>query len=345
VGETIFVPEPYYLSGLVAITPEELQAKVARSSFKNGSGNRWLWLPVVRRDVRVVSSEPIFPVEIGEALLEAHRATFQTPVRIDPGAGVDDLLGEYDDFLRAESVGLAADMTRRYGVIAFRIGLVHASVERSGVVTRDHILRAIALTEYGRGGLAFIFGDALGDASATHLLRMLLEAEDGTLPQWTISKYFIRDPIKRQAAIDDLCRLGVAEVVKTRTRGRTGSLLRLVPRKRDFRDFCALIGIEPNHERPSKRAWPSVGRSAQKPRRSEAEASAEGAQNAQKSATERIVDHSTGEVETKAEAEWAPDGPCPLGTYTAHAFDHHRGADGLWFCLACRQTRGEGQTP
>ena len=31
VGETIFVPEPYYLSGLVAITPEELQAKVARS--------------------------------------------------------------------------------------------------------------------------------------------------------------------------------------------------------------------------------------------------------------------------------------------------------------------------
>ncbi len=106
VGETIFVPEPYYLSGLVAITPEELQAKVARASFKNGSGNRWLWLPVVRRDVRVVSTEPIFPVEIGEALLEAHRATFQTPVRIDPGAGVDDLLGEYDEFLRAESVGL-----------------------------------------------------------------------------------------------------------------------------------------------------------------------------------------------------------------------------------------------
>ena len=296
VGETIFVPEPYYLSGLVAITPEELQAKVARASFKNGSGNRWLWLPVVRRDVRVVSTEPIFPVEIGEALLEAHRATFQTPVRIDPGAGVDDLLGEYDEFLRAESVGLAADMTRRYGVIAFRIGIVHASVERSGVVTRDHILRAIALTEYGRGGLAFIFGDALGDASATHLLRMLLEADDGTLPQWTISKYFIRDPIKRQAAIDDLCRLGVAQVVKTRTKGRTGSLLRLVPRKRDFRDFCALIGIEPNHEIPAERAWPSVGRSAQKPRRSGAEASAEGAQNAQKSATERIVDHSTGEA-------------------------------------------------
>ena len=111
-----------------------------------------------------------------------------------------------------------------------------------GVVTRDHILRAIALTEYGRGGLAFIFGDALGDASATHLLRMLLEAEDGTLPQWTISKYFIRDPIKRQAAIDDLCRLGVAQVVKTRTKGRTGSVLRFVPLKRDFRDFCALIG-------------------------------------------------------------------------------------------------------
>ena len=63
---------------------------------------------------------------------------------------------------------------------------------------------------------------------------MLLEADDGTLPQWTISKYFIRDPIKRQAAIDDLCRLGLAEVVKTRTKGRAGSLLRLVPRDAHF---------------------------------------------------------------------------------------------------------------
>ena len=44
VGETILVPEPYYLSGLVAITPAELQARVTKASFKNGSGNRWLWL-------------------------------------------------------------------------------------------------------------------------------------------------------------------------------------------------------------------------------------------------------------------------------------------------------------
>ena len=92
VAETISVPEPYYLSGLVAITPEELQGRVSKSSFKNGSGNRWLWLPVVRRDVRVVSSEPIFPVEMSEALIEAHRVSLRAPARIDPGTGVDDLL-------------------------------------------------------------------------------------------------------------------------------------------------------------------------------------------------------------------------------------------------------------
>lgn len=335
VGETIFVPEPYYLSGLVAITPEELQARVPRASFGNGSGNRWLWLPVTRRQVRVVSSEPIFPEAITAALVEAHRSTFKTPRRIMAGPGVDDLLSEYDEFLRVETVGLAADMTRRYGVICFRLGLVHASLERSPVVTVDHARRSIALTEYARAGLAFTFGDTLGDVSATYLLRMLLETDDGTLPQWTISKYFIRDPIKRQAAIDDLCRLGLAEVVPVRTRGRRGSVLKLVPLRRDFRDFCALIGIPPNHETPNS------GNNAHMSVNALRTGSAEGAQKVRRSnpldgpdAVSEAVTVAISPVE--ASRTWA----YPCRRYEDHR-DHHRNTAGGWICLACDE-EGEG---
>jgi hypothetical protein len=311
VGETIFVPEPYYLSGLVAITPEELQARADRGLTKTGSGNRWLWLPVRRRSVRVVSSEPVLPMEMTEALAEAHRAAIKSPPRIDPGPGVDDLLSEYDEYLRSESVGLAADMTRRYGVIAFRMGLVHAAVERSRVVAREHVMRAVALTEYARAGLSYAFGSALGDASATHLLRMLLEADGHSLPQSVISKYFVRDPIRRQVAIDDLCRLGLAEVVPVRTRGRKRSELRLVTRKADFRDFRALFGTGADRENDS----------ASVEKRAEVRVSAhhDCAEGAQK------VRGRCAEV-----SGWLRH----CRHYEDHR-DHHRNTIGGWICLAC----------
>lgn len=346
VGETLYVAEPYWLSGLVAITPTELQGKVTKASFKNGSGNRWLWLPVERRPARVVSTEPILPEELSLAIEDAHHATFKTPVRVDPGPGVDDLLSEYDDFLRADSVGLAADMTTRYGVIAFRIGLVHAAVERSEVVTRDHITSAIALTEYARAGLGYCFGDALGDESSTYLLRMLLESEEGELPQWTITRHFIRDPIKRQAAIDDLVRLGLAEVVKTKTRGRTAAALRLVPRRRsrtDFLHFFPLFATAHNSEDTPEMGSdaPNRGNNGNKVDLSVNGAvrkREEGGKKGHETDPEPVVDQRTGEVKD-ATAEWAEGRPC--ADFRAHQLLAFRGGDGLWRCPECHPPEEE----
>lgn len=327
VSDTIVVPEPYWLSGLAGITPSELQAKVPRDAFKNGSGNRWLWLPVIRRNVRVKSSDPVFPLEISKQLSLAHTQTIQKPALLAPGDGVDDLLSEYDEYLRAETVGLAADMTRRYAVIAYRIALVHASVERSGLVSRQHILRSIALTEYARAGLPFAFGDTLGDQGATYLLRMLLETDEGMLPQWTISKYFIRDPIKRQAAIDDLCRLGLAEVLKVSTRGRPASVLRLIPMRRDFRDFCALFGTGAHAEVPNS------GNNAHKSTNSLRRSSAEGAHKGSESTP---PEPQTGEI-VDATATWAK----PCRDYHHHTSSHRSTPEG-WICITCDPPAQEG---
>lgn len=316
VSESIFVPEPYYVTGLVAITPEELRDKAKKDAFKTGSGNRWLWLPVVRRDVEVVSSPPILPADMSANLRAAHQTAIREaamraedrPV-LDRGPGVDALLSEYDAFLRAESVGLAADMTRRYAVIALRCAMVHAGVERSRIVTRQHVERCIALTEYARAGLDFAFGEALGDAASSYLLRLLRDRE--VLSQGEISKYFLKDILKRQAAIDDLCRLGLAEVVRVQTSGRPRSELRLKHQKGGFRDFRAVFGPAPKDQ--ERGVSVEMGR----------ERGAEGRESAYQNRKEG--------AQKGAEAlGWLR----PCRSYDRHQ-DHHRQTPSGWTCGAC----------
>lgn len=246
---TTVVEEPYWLSGLVSITPSELQSKLSQdtsNSFKSGSSNRWLWLPVTRRDVPATGAPPGMTAAIVDRMMSARREAIKSPANIEAGDGVSDFLGEYDRFLWANSVGIEADMTRRYTVIAYRMGMVHASVERSSEVTRDHIDRAVAVTEYARAGLQWVFGQALGDVSATFLLRQL--QSEGPLQQSRISKHMIRDAQKRQAAVDELIRLGLAAVRRVETNGRRRTELHLVAERGAFAPFPPFAHVSTSPE-------------------------------------------------------------------------------------------------
>ncbi len=247
VSGTITVQTPYWLPALIAITPAELRTKLPSGALTSGSGNRWLWLPVVRRKVTVSSTPPELPAEVREALQEAHRAATKQPPELQHAPGVSEALSEYDEYLWSESVGIAADMTRRFSIIAFRVAMIHAAVERSPVVGLEHVARAVALTEYARSGLGWVFGETLGNRDATHLLRQL--KENGTLTAQTLSKYLIRDPLRRQDAIDELVRVGLARVVKVSTgRSRPRTELHTIPERGEFRAFRALIRSVPEPE-------------------------------------------------------------------------------------------------
>lgn len=238
VSGTITVNAPYWLPALIAITPTELRSKLPSGALTSGSGNRWLWLPVVRNRRPFIASRPELPLSIREDLSEAWRGAIKQPVVLEVAPEVSDFLSQYDEYLWSVSVGIAADMTRRYSVIAFRIGMIHAAVERSPVVTQEHVERAVALTEYARSGLGWVFGETLGNRDATHLLRQLREA--GELTSWGISRHMIRDPLRRQDAIDELVRVGLAKVVKTTTNGRPRTTLVAVGGKGTFAPFAHL---------------------------------------------------------------------------------------------------------
>lgn len=201
----------YWVAALVGITPNELRNRQEAGAMQSGSANRWLYLPVTRREVSPSNAEARFSPENAAAMGKARREALEGwRTRVVEAAGVTRTLGEYDDWLRKNSSGLALDLTRRFSAIAYRIALVHALADRSREISPAHLRRAIGLTEYARQGIRWVFGDTVGSPDADLLSRHL--ADSGRLTKTAITREIIRDPIRRQAAIDELVRLRVARV-------------------------------------------------------------------------------------------------------------------------------------
>ncbi len=140
---------------------------------------------------------------------------------------VDRALNEYGEFLSREAVGLVAYLSPRFPVMALRAAMVHAAVERSPIVRVDHFDRGLALTEYARSGVGWVFGHTIGNPTTTLMHRYLLAQGELSLNQ--ITQTIVRDPLKRQEAIDDLERMGYARVETRPTKGRPMTVLALVP--------------------------------------------------------------------------------------------------------------------
>lgn len=235
VAETKTVMPPYWLPALIGITPIELRQRLEPGALQSGSANRWLYLPVVRRDVIPTNAAPVFSKDNRQAIVDAHRAAQRIPPLLEVDAAVTRMLAEYADFLPSVAFGLGRDLTRRLGIIAFRVALVQALLERATRVTLDHLRRALALTEYARRGIAWIFGDTIGNPDVDLLFRHLVAT--GRLRQSVITRQIIRDPVRRQTAIDELLRIGRAQVLTVHTAGRSRSELVPTPGSGAFVHF------------------------------------------------------------------------------------------------------------
>ncbi|MES2211397.1 MAG: DUF3987 domain-containing protein, partial [Chloroflexota bacterium] len=240
-NETKTISPPYWLPALIAITPDELRIRLEAGALQSGSANRWLYLAVEKRETPATNDEPAFAREHAAAIVAARRVALDDshPVRVQPA--VITTLTEYGDYLPTVSIGISRDLVRRLNVIAFRVALIHALVERSDYVTTEHLERALALTEYGRLGIPWIFGETIGSPDADLLLRHLVTS--GRLTKRAITQEIIRDPIRRQSAIDELVRLGRAEVVTVQPEGRGRPRTELVATALtgEFRAFRAMF--------------------------------------------------------------------------------------------------------
>lgn len=316
------VAPPYWLPALIAITPHELRKRLESDALQSGSANRWLYLPVTRRDIVPDGSPPVFTRDDRLALQAARRWALDKRPALGVAPAVTRTLSEYADFLPTVSSGTARDLTKRLPVIAFRVALIHALSERSTTVEPEHLRRALALTEYARSGIDWVFGGTVGNRDADLLLRSLQKV--GSLTLHTITQKIIRDPLRRQDAIDELVRLGYAGVNTVHTTGgRPREELALTPGKGDFRAFRAAYGhvIEDDIANRARNARNSVD-------------DLHGSRTeAARKLHESPTDVTTGEVDD------APRWLRPCRDYTAHR-NHHRNTAGGWTCLACDKEEG-----
>lgn len=308
-GETKTVMPPYWLPAVIGITPNELRKRLEPGALQSGSANRWLYLPVVKRSISPDNSLPRFAPDNRERLVGARRAAVKRPPLLAVDPQVTATLGEYGDFLLTTASGLAQDLCRRLGVIAFRVALVGALVEQSVSVTTRHLERALALTEYARRGLDWVFGETIGHPDADLLNRHLITT--GRLRQNAITRQVIRDPLRRQAAIDELIRLGKAEVVTVQqTGGRPRSELVSTAKRGTFVRFNQVLATPQNENMENV---DKVDESAQT-----------AGQKRDESGTE------VGRNGTEVAPEWAS--PCHF--YQEHQSRHRQTASG-WVCDIC----------
>lgn len=325
----------YVLPALAGITPLELRQRLEKDSAHTGAANRWLYVPVVKRD-EIVPDEP--PELEPHLNLSLKRARAESPRRLTVTPATARLVSEYAEHVTTTSAGVARDLVRRYGTIAVRLAMIHAAVERSPVVGVQHLERAIALTEYARRGIAWVFGQTIGSRDADLLLRHLRQS--GPLRKHTITRHIIRDPQRQQDAIDELVRLGYAavEIATPTTGGRltqlraTGLGVAFVPFVQVFAESQGVNHENLGHldERPPFEhemapdgvvaRWSRAGRA---PGNLDERGRAPVPEPA-------LVDTSTGETVDAGNAEWAR----PCRDYAAHR-NEHRNTDKGWICLAC----------
>jgi hypothetical protein len=324
-SQTQTVAPPYWLPALIAITPAELRRRLEPGALESGSANRWLHLPVRRREAPPVSLEPRLAESSRVRLQAARRWAIDTRLVLPVDAAVTVTLSEYAEYLPGVSAGTARDLTKRLPVIAFRVALVHAMAERSERVGLEHLDRALALTEYARAGIDWVFGGTVGNRDADLLLRHLQRSERLTRRQ---AERIVRDTLRRQDAIDELVRLGYAQVTTVHeTRGRPRDELRL----------ARPVGTSSRFSQVPATPTPANTRN----RGTNGTNSVEGVggtrdEGGTKSGgsgrNEPVIDRETGEVASPGEAIWAS----PCRDYRAHQ-DHHRNTAEGWVCLACEQ--------
>jgi hypothetical protein len=205
------------------ITVEELRRNLNATEKANGFANRFLWV-LSQRSKLLPEPAPLPPAEIGylvrnlkEAVLFASKAE---ELRRDESAR-ELWLEVYPELTSDLNTGLLGAITGRAAAQVVRLSLLYALLDRSQVITREHLEAAMAFWKYCEGSARHIFGDAVGDPLADQLLRELRENPDG-LTRAEISNALGRHQKAESitAALTSLRHRGLARFDEEKTSGR-----------------------------------------------------------------------------------------------------------------------------
>ena len=201
------------LSMVGHITTSELRATLDRVEMSNGFANRILFCCVRRarilpfggsldeRDVIAIAHRIRHAVEAAKRIGQ---------VTMDPEAA-EAWRGIYPA-LSADCPGLLGSLTARAEAQVVRLAMLYALWDESNRITLEHLLAAVAVQQFCRASVEYIFADMLGDPVADTILDALRAAGSAGLNRTEISGLFARHQSASQIsrALGELARRGLA---------------------------------------------------------------------------------------------------------------------------------------
>ena len=179
--------------GLVGhVTRDELLQNLNNTEASNGFGNRFVWLLVQRSQELPFPSSPdpndleALAREVGQ-IIRHGRALSRLTLTED---ACEAWKAIYHD-LSADRPGLAGSLLGRAEAQTMRLAGLYALLDRSGTISSQHLMAALALWEYAETSTRQIFGDSTGDLIADTILRGLRSSTE--LDDTAISALFGRN--------------------------------------------------------------------------------------------------------------------------------------------------------
>jgi hypothetical protein len=132
-------------------------------------------------------------MEVGEISRELAKATEHARktgnTRIGFDSGAAELWKSTYHVLSEGRPGLVGAMTGRAEAHCVRLALIYALLDCAVEIREEHLAASLAVWNYCDHSASFIWGDALGDATADEILRAVREYPAG-LTRWDLHKLF-----------------------------------------------------------------------------------------------------------------------------------------------------------
>ena len=196
-----------HISIIGHITKDELRRLLTDTAAANGFANRFLWV-CAKRSKLLPEGGGLDKVDFAPitARLQKAVAFAQSVRQMQRDQKARAVWHEVYGDLSEGKPGLLGAVTSRAEAQTVRLSCLYALLDYSDVVRVKHLNAALAVWQYCEASARFIFGDALGDATADEILRELRGLSEG------LTRNEIREHFRRNKSSAEIGRaLGVLQ--------------------------------------------------------------------------------------------------------------------------------------
>jgi hypothetical protein len=169
-----------HISLIGHITRDELRRLLSRTEAANGFANRFLWV-CSKWSKCLPDGGRLGQVDLSDVIRRLQDAVkfAQTIGRMERDTTARAIWHKVYPELSDGQPGLFGAVTSRAEAQVLRLSYLYALLDCSAVVRAEHLMAALAVWEYCEASARFIFGGALGDATADEILRALRGRREG----------------------------------------------------------------------------------------------------------------------------------------------------------------------